>query len=104
MEKGEFNVGPRDWQYLFAITRFRYIKVLFHIPLLGKENCSLQRGFRYMEVRYIEVQLYLVLKRHAVGLPPPQASLVRVEDWSEVSVLVCLEELNLAGISFRLLN
>ena len=25
-----------------------------------------------MEVRYIEVQLYLVLKRHAVGLPPPQ--------------------------------
>ena len=57
-----------------------------------------------MEVRYIEVQLYLVLKRHTVGLPPPQASLVRVEDWNEVSVLVCLEELNLAGISFRLLN
>ena len=57
-----------------------------------------------MEVRYIEVQLYLVLKRHTVGLPPPQASLVRVEDWNEVSVLVCLEELNLAGISFRLPN
>ena len=56
MEKGEFNVvkslsigfcmesryseGPRDWQYLFAITRFRYIEVLFHILLRGKENRS----------------------------------------------------------------
>ena len=25
------NEGPRDWQNLFAIPRFRYIEVLFHI-------------------------------------------------------------------------
>ena len=25
----------------------------------GKENCSLYRGLRYMEVRYIEVPLYI---------------------------------------------
>ena len=26
-----FNEGPRDWKNLFAIKRFRYIEVLFHI-------------------------------------------------------------------------
>ena len=37
-----YNEGPRDWQNVFAITRFRYIKVLFHIFYYywGKENCS----------------------------------------------------------------
>ena len=31
------NEVPMDWQNLFTIMRFRYIKVLFHIilPLLG---------------------------------------------------------------------
>ena len=40
----------------FALTRFRYIKVLFHIFYYywGKENHSLHRGLRYIEVRYIE--------------------------------------------------
>ena len=40
------NEGPRDWQYMFAITRFCYIEVLFHIfyQYWGKENCSLYRG------------------------------------------------------------
>ena len=35
--------GPRDWQNSLAITRFRYIDVLFHIFYCywGKENCSL---------------------------------------------------------------
>ena len=28
-----FNKGPKDWQNLFAVTRFRYIKVLLHILL-----------------------------------------------------------------------
>ena len=34
------NKGPRDWQNLFAITRFCLIKVLFHIFYCywGKEN------------------------------------------------------------------
>ena len=26
-----FNKGPRDWQNVFAISRFHHIKVLFHI-------------------------------------------------------------------------
>ena len=52
--------GPRDWQNLFAIPRFRYIEVLFHTFYYywSKENCSLYRGLRHIEVRYIEVPLY----------------------------------------------
>ena len=56
-----YNEGPRDWQNLFAIKRFRYIKVLFHIMFYyywGKENRSLYRGLHYIEVHYIEVTLY----------------------------------------------
>ena len=26
-----YNEGPRNWQNLFAITKFRYMEVLFHI-------------------------------------------------------------------------
>ena len=51
---------PRDWQNLFAITRFRYIEVLFHIfnyYYRGQENRSLNRGLCYIEFRYIEVPL-----------------------------------------------
>ena len=53
------NEVPRDWQNVFAITRFRYIEVLFHIFYYywGKENRSLYRGLRYIEVRYVEVPL-----------------------------------------------
>lgn len=38
-----------------------YIEVLFQIfyNYWGKENCSLYRGLRYVEVRYIEVPLYI---------------------------------------------
>ena len=41
------------------ITRFRYIEVLFHIFYYqwGKENRSLYRKLRYIEVRYIEAPL-----------------------------------------------
>ena len=40
----------------------RYIEVLFHTfyHYWGKGNRSLYRGFRYIEVRYIEVPLYLL--------------------------------------------
>ena len=50
-----YNEGPRDWQNLFAITRFRYIEVLFHrfSYYWGTEYRSLYRGLRYIEVRYI---------------------------------------------------
>ena len=53
---------PRDWQNLFAITRFRYMEVLFHIFYCywGKENRLLNRGLRYIEFRYIEVSLEYV--------------------------------------------
>ena len=46
-----FNEGSRDWQFLFAIRRFRFIEVLFHIFYYywGKENRSLYRGRRYIE-------------------------------------------------------
>ena len=55
----QYNEVPRDWQNVFAIARFRYIEVLFHIFYYywGKENRSLYRGLRYIEVRYIEVPL-----------------------------------------------
>ena len=55
------NKEPRDWQNLFAFTRFRYIEVLFHayiLLLLGKENHSLYRGLPYIEVHCIYVPLY----------------------------------------------
>ena len=58
-----FNEGPRDWQTVFPVKRFRYIKVLFHIFYYmyywGKENRLLCRGLCYMGVHYIEVPLYV---------------------------------------------
>ena len=48
-----YNEGPKDWQDLFAIlTRFRFIEVIFHTLYYywGKENHSLYRGLRYIEV------------------------------------------------------
>ena len=56
--------GPRDWQNLFDITRFRYNEVLFH-PFCcywDKENCSSYGGLRYVEFRYIKVPLYFRAK------------------------------------------
>ena len=44
-----YNEGPRDCQNLFAITRFRFIEVLFHIFYYywGKKFRSLHRELRY---------------------------------------------------------
>ena len=49
-----------DWQNVFAIPRFRFFEVLFHISYYywAKESLSLYRGLRYIEARYIEVLLY----------------------------------------------
>ena len=57
-----YNEGTTGLQNLFAITRFRYMEVLFHIFYYywGEENRSLNWGLRYIEVRYIEVLLYKV--------------------------------------------
>ena len=48
-----YNERLRDWQNLFAITRFRFIVFLFHIFYYywGKENRSLHRGLRFIAVR-----------------------------------------------------
>ena len=56
------NEEPRDWQNLFARTRFRYIEVLFHLFYCyrGKENRSSYAGLRYIEVRDIEVPRYFM--------------------------------------------
>ena len=56
--------GPRDWQNLFDITRFRYNEVLFHsfCCYWDKENCSSYEGLRYVEFRYIKVPLYFRAK------------------------------------------
>ena len=50
---------PKDWQNYFV----RYNEVSLYrdtFPYWGKQNRALYRGFRYMEVRYIKVPLYLI--------------------------------------------
>ena len=48
----------------FAITKFRYIEVLFHTLCYywGEENYSLYRALHYIEDLYIEVPLYLLVR------------------------------------------
>ena len=48
-----YNEGPKDWQNVFVIMRFRCIDGLFRIFYYywGQENRSLNRGLRYIEVR-----------------------------------------------------
>ena len=43
-----YNEGPRVWKNLFALTRFRFMEVLFHIfcHYWGKKYRSLYRGLR----------------------------------------------------------
>ena len=58
--KPRYNEGPRDYQNLFAIPRFRYIDVL--LLLLGKLKNSAFKFVTYTEnffteVRYVEVPL-----------------------------------------------
>lgn len=57
---------PRDWQNLFSITRFCYIKVLSHImyfPItVCKQNPSLYWGLCHIEVCCIKVPLYMPLE------------------------------------------
>ena len=32
----QYNEGPRDWQNVFVVTRFRYVEVIFHITGVKK--------------------------------------------------------------------
>ena len=53
--KNDVNKGKNEWK-----ARFRYIEgLLIHIVCYywGKEQLSLYRRLRYIEVRYIEVPL-----------------------------------------------
>ena len=61
MEPRYNELGTRNWQNLFAIARFRYLSRFFFIYFTiywDKENRSLYRGLRYIEVRYSEIPLY----------------------------------------------
>ena len=55
--------GPKDWQNMFALMRFRYTEVLFHILdyYWGKQIHSLYWVLCYTDVCYYEVPLYLEL-------------------------------------------
>ena len=55
-----YNKVPTDWQNLFAILRFCYIEVLFHMFYYywGEENHLLHWGLRYIEVHYIEISRF----------------------------------------------
>ena len=60
-----YDKGPRDWQSLLAVTRFRYVEALFHIfnYYWDKENHALYQGLLYVEVFDIDVPLYFTLCR-----------------------------------------
>ena len=61
-----FNEVPRDWQNVFTITRFSYIKVLFHIfyHYWGKEN----RSFCYIEVPLQKSLMTLIFSGVEIGV------------------------------------
>ena len=56
---------------MFAITRFRHIKVLFHISYSywSKENRSFFRGLCNIEVRYIEILWRDLMSKHENFMP-----------------------------------
>ena len=53
------NEGPRDWQNLFAIPKFRYIKVLSTcLTITGVKKIVCYTEDFDVEVHYIKVPLY----------------------------------------------
>ena len=56
----QYNEGPRDWQNLFALPRFCYVEVVFHIFYYwwGKKSHWLYWGHRHIEVHYIKTPPY----------------------------------------------
>ena len=59
-----YNKGPRDWQNLFAVTRFRYIEVFFFIyfTIIGVKKTVRYTEDFVIEVRYIDAPLYFVFQ------------------------------------------
>ena len=57
---------------MFAVMRFCFIEVFFHIFYFywAKENRSLYRALRYIEVGFIEVPLYSVV---VIDLPAAES-------------------------------
>ena len=101
-----YNEAPRDWQIVFAIKRFRYIVVLFHIFCYywGKEDSSLYRGLRYIEVRYIEISLYFLASQWArpwIGSLSKDVFERRTSTGSETfSLFICLDTTKFVLLSF----
>ena len=64
------NEGPRDWENLFAIRRFRYFEVIFHIFYYywGKENRSLYRELRDRFVILFIIIIIIIIIR-TLGVP-----------------------------------
>ena len=85
-----YNEVLRDWQNLFAITRFRYIKVVFHIfyVLLGDDR-SLYRSSTVTSDCYIIVCLNPYMGKMSQILNydflPEQASLLPTRDFARWS-------------------
>ena len=60
-----YNKGPRDWQNLFAVTRFRYIEVFFffiYFTIIGVKKTVRYTEDFVIEVRYIDAPLYFVFQ------------------------------------------
>ena len=101
------NKEPRDWQNLFAFTRFRLIEVLFHayiLLLLGEENQSLCRGLRYIEVHYI-ILYYHCNNTELVIVPLNlyRKLITRLKAVSFCPITEGKEELNVKGAVSRLI-
>ena len=86
-----YNKGPRRWQNSFAIiTRFRYIEVRFHIFYYywRKQNCLLNRGLRYIEVRYIEDPLYIQANAMTYSSKMRRKCSVKYETYSSLFISI----------------
>ena len=68
----QFNVKPRDWQYVFAITRFLLLISKFssiYFTISGVKNIFLCiQNSVLIEVCYIEVPLYFETLRNDTSL------------------------------------
>ena len=72
-----YNKGPRDWQKLFATTRFRYIEVIFHIVYYywGKGSLQCRRILGGRNLVRVRNTVKPVLGGHAVLSGHPRGML-----------------------------
>ena len=76
IHSSRYNEGPRACKIRslsrgFVISSFfNFHKNYIFYYYWGEENCSLHRGLRYIEVRFIEVPQYLL--KLLFGIIPPE--------------------------------